>query len=96
LRWSKPGAALGKLLPLVNGIRHTYRDRNELRTQLVEPLTTLVHVYNLLNEPEKALEACKEILDSLGPQLMYAFVPVAYARMAEVIVQLLSKTRINL
>jgi hypothetical protein len=87
MQWSKPGAALAKLLPLVNGIRHTYRDRNELRTLLVDPLTILAYIYNvLLNEPKKALEAIKEILDSLEPELIYSYVPVLHARMAEVIV----------
>jgi phosphohistidine phosphatase SixA len=80
------GAALAKLLPLVNGIRHTYRDRNELRTQMFEPLWTLSDVYNQLNQPEKALEAIKEIFDSLEPQLIYSHVPMLHARMAEVIV----------
>jgi hypothetical protein len=51
---------------------------------MVEPLTALSYVYNLLNEREKALEACKEILQSLGPQLIYYIVPVVHARMAEV------------
>ena len=85
MQWFKPGAALAKLLPLMNGIRQSYRNRSELRTQLVEPLTTLSYVYNLLNEPEKLLEVCKEILDALGPQLMYYYVPLVHARMAEVI-----------
>jgi hypothetical protein len=70
----------------VNGIRHTYRDRNELRTQMVEPLRTLSNIYNQLNEPEKALEAIKEILDSLEPELIYSYVPELHARMAKVIV----------
>jgi hypothetical protein len=70
----------------VNGIRHTYRDRNELRTQMDEPLTTLAYVHLLSKEPEKALEASKEILDSLGPQLAHYKFPVLYTRMAEVIV----------
>jgi hypothetical protein len=53
---------------------------------MVEPLITLSDVYKLMDEPEKALEASKEILDSLEPQLIYSYVPVLHARMAEVIV----------
>jgi hypothetical protein len=51
-----------------------------------EPLTTLAYVHLLSKEPEKALEASKEILDSLGPQLVHYKFPALYTRMAEVIV----------
>ena len=87
MQWSKPGTALAKLLPLVNGIRQTYGNRSELRTQMVKPLTALAYVYGLLKEPKKALEACKEILDALGPQLIHYLVPVVHAKMTKVILR---------
>jgi hypothetical protein len=87
LQLSKPAEALAKLLPLVNGIRHTYRNRNELQTEMIEPLMSLAYLYNRLKEPEKALEAIKEISDSFGPQLMYMYIPALHALMAEVMCQ---------
>jgi hypothetical protein len=81
LQWPEPGASFAKFLPLVNEIRHSYGDRNELRTQLFEPLTALALVYQLVNESEKTLEVCEEIFDSLGPLLIYNYVPVVFRRM---------------
>jgi hypothetical protein len=50
---------------------------------MYEPLTALAYVTNMLNEPEKTLEACKEIFDSLGPLLIYNHVPAVFIRMLE-------------
>ncbi|KAI1728148.1 SET domain-containing protein [Ditylenchus destructor] len=79
-----PAKAEIELAALIKGLRETYQDRAEFRTQLVSPLISMARVYERLNELEKAAECYVEALDSLGSELRHYSGPEILVNLAQI------------